>query len=111
MSKPSDLVQGTLDLLVLKILALEPMHGWALSQRLKQVSGEVLQVSDGSLYPALHKLENQGLIQAEWKPTENNRRAKFYTVTRLGRRELEIEAANWERISMAISSVMRLTEV
>ena len=111
MSKPSDLVQGTLDLLVLKILALEPMHGWALSQRLKQVSGEVLQVSDGSLYPALHKLENQGLIQAEWKPTENNRRAKFYAVTRLGRRELEIEAANWERISMAISSVMRLTEV
>ncbi len=76
MSKPSDLVQGTLDLLVLKILALEPLHGWALSQRLKQVSGEVLQVSDGSLYPSLHKLEQQGWIQAEWKATENNRRAK-----------------------------------
>jgi PadR family transcriptional regulator PadR len=111
MSKPSDLVQGTLDLLVLKILALEPLHGWALSQRLKQVSGEVLQVSDGSLYPALHKLEQQGWIQAEWKATENNRRAKFYSLTRLGMRHLEREAANWERISTAISSVMRLTEV
>lgn len=111
MSKPSDLVQGTLDLLVLKILALEPLHGWALSQRLKQVSGEVLQVSDGSLYPALHKLEQQGWIQAEWKATENNRRAKFYSLTRLGKRHLEREAANWERISTAISSVMRLKEV
>jgi PadR family transcriptional regulator, regulatory protein PadR len=110
-SKPSDLVQGTLDLLVLKILALQPLHGWALSQRLKQVSGEVLQVSDGSLYPALHKLEQQGLIQAKWKTTENNRRAKFYSLTRLGRRHLEKEAANWERISTAISSVMRLREV
>jgi transcriptional regulator len=111
LSKPADLVQGTLDLLVLKILALQPLHGWALSQRLKQVSGDVLQVSDGSLYPALHKLEQQGWIQAEWKPTENNRRAKFYSLTRLGRRHLEKEAANWERISSAISSVMRLTEV
>jgi PadR family transcriptional regulator, regulatory protein PadR len=111
LSKPADLVQGTLDLLVLKILALQPLHGWALSQRLKQVSGDVLQVSDGSLYPALHKLEQQGWIQAEWKPTENNRRAKFYSLTRLGRRHLEREAANWERISTAISSVMRLTEV
>ena len=111
MSKPPDLVQGTLDLLVLKILALQPLHGWALSQRLKQISGDVLQVSDGSLYPALHKLEQQGWIQAEWKPTENNRRAKFYSLTRLGRRHLEKEAANWERISAAISSVMRLTEV
>jgi PadR family transcriptional regulator, regulatory protein PadR len=111
MSKPSDLVQGTLDLLVLKILALQPLHGWALSQRLKQVSGDVLQVSDGSLYPALHKLEQQGWIQSEWKSTENNRRAKFYSLTRLGRRHLEREAANWERISTAISSVIRLTEV
>ena len=108
MSKPADLVQGTLDLLVLKILALQPLHGWALSQRLKQVSGEVLQVSDGSLYPALHKLEQQGWIQSEWKPTENNRRAKFYSLTRLGMRHLEQEAANWERISMAISDVLRL---
>jgi transcriptional regulator len=111
MSKPTDLVQGTLDLLVLKILALEPLHGWALSQRLKQVSGDVLQVSDGSLYPALHKLEQQGWIRAEWKPTENNRRAKFYSLTRLGRRHLEKEAASWERISAAISGVLRLTEV
>jgi PadR family transcriptional regulator, regulatory protein PadR len=110
-SKPSDLVQGTLDLLVLKILALEPLHGWALSQRLKQVSGDVLQVSDGSLYPALHKLEQQGWIRAEWKPTENNRRAKFYSLTRLGRRYLEQETAKWERISNAISGVLRLTEV
>jgi PadR family transcriptional regulator PadR len=109
-SKPADLVQGTLDLLILKILALQPLHGWALSQRLKQVSGEVLQVSDGSLYPALHKLEQQGWIRAEWKPTENNRRAKFYSLTRLGRRHLEQEAANWERISAAISGVLRLTE-
>ena len=111
MSKPPDLVQGTLDLLVLKILALQPLHGWALSQRLKQVSGDVLQVSDGSLYPALHKLEQQGWIQSEWKPTENNRRAKFYSLTRLGKRHLEQEAANWERISTAISDVLRLREV
>jgi len=110
-SKPPDLVQGTLDLLVLKILALQPLHGWALSQRLKQVSGDVLQVSDGSLYPALHKLEQQGWIQSEWKPTENNRRAKFYSLTRLGKRHLEQEAANWERISTAISDVLRLREV
>jgi PadR family transcriptional regulator, regulatory protein PadR len=111
MSKPTDLVQGTLDLLVLKILALQPLHGWALSQRLKQVSGDVLQVSDGSLYPALHKLEQQGWIRAEWKSTENNRRAKFYSLTRLGKRHLEKEAASWERISAAISGVLRLTEV
>jgi len=111
MSKPADLVQGTLDLLILKILALEPLHGWALSQRLKQISGEVLQVSEGSLYPALHKLEQQGWIQAEWKATDNNRRAKFYSLTRPGRRHLEREAANWDRLSTAISGVMRLTEV
>lgn len=81
MSKPSDLVQGTLDLLLLKILALEPLHGWAISQRLRQISGEILQVSDGSLYPALHKLEQQGWIKSEWKASENNRRAKFYSLT------------------------------
>jgi PadR family transcriptional regulator PadR len=111
MSKPTDLIQGTLDLLVLKILALEPLHGFALSQRLKQVSGDVLQVSDGSLYPALHKLEQQGWIRAEWKPTENNRRAKFYSLTRLGKLHLAEEAASWDRISSAISGVLRLTEV
>lgn len=110
MSKPSDLVQGTLDLLLLKILALEPLHGWAISQRLKQVSGEVLQVSDGSLYPALHKLEQEGWITSEWKPSENNRRAKFYSLTRLGRRQLEREAANWDRLSSAISTVIKLRE-
>jgi transcriptional regulator len=110
-SKPPDLVQGTLDLLILKILALQPLHGWALSQRLKQVSGDVLQVSDGSLYPALHKLEQEGWIEAEWKPSENNRRAKFYTLTRPGRRHLEQEAANWDRLAAAIASVMRLKEV
>ena len=110
MSKPSDLVQGTLDLLLLKILALEPLHGWAISQRLTQVSGEVLQVSDGSLYPALHKLEQEGWIQSEWKPSENNRRAKFYSLTHLGRRQLEKESANWERLSTAITNVVRLEE-
>ncbi len=110
MSKPSGLVQGTLDLLLLKILALEPLHGWAISQRLKSASGEVLQVSEGSLYPALHKLEQEGWITAEWKQTENNRRAKFYSLTNLGRRQLESEAANWERLSAAISMVVQLSE-
>ena len=110
MSKPSDLVQGTLDLLLLKILALEPLHGWAISQRLKQVSGDVLQVSDGSLYPALHKLEQEGWITAEWKPSENNRRAKFYSLTRLGRRQLGKESANWNRLSSAIAHVINLEE-
>ena len=110
MSKPSDLVQGTLDLLIMKILALEPQHGWAISQRLKQISGEVLQVSDGSLYPALHKLEQEGWIKATWKPTENNRRAKFYELTRSGRKELEREAANWRRLSAAITGVVKLKE-
>ena len=110
-SKPSDLVQGTLDMLLLKILALEALHGWAISQRLKQVSGDVLQVSDGSLYPALHKLEQEGWIKAEWKTSELGRRAKFYSLTRLGRRQLDKETANWERLSGAISSVVKLNEV
>ena len=110
MSKPSDLVQGTLDLLLLKILALEPMHGWAISLRLRSLSGEVLQVSEGSLYPALHKLEQEGWIDSEWKQTENNRRAKFYSLTRLGRRQLDAEAANWRRLSAAISHVVQLSQ-
>jgi len=110
MSKPTDLVQGTLDLLIMKILALEPMHGWAISQRLMQVSGDVLQVSDGSLYPALHKLEQEGWIKAEWAPSENNRRAKYYSLTRPGRKQLEKETASWERLSRAISQVMKLKE-
>ena len=110
MSKPNDLVQGTLDLLILKILALQPMHGWAISLRLKSLSGDVLQVSEGSLYPALHKLEQEGWITAEWKQTENNRRAKFYSLTRLGRKQLQSEAANWQRLSAAISHVVHLSE-
>jgi transcriptional regulator len=109
-SKPSDLVQGTLDMLILKILALQPLNGWAISQRLKQISGKVLQVSDGSLYPALHKLEQQGWITAQWKVSESNRRAKFYSLTRLGHKQLEKEAANWNRLSAAISSVVKLSE-
>jgi len=107
MSKPTDLVQGTLDLLVLKIIALEPMHGWAIAQRIKQISNDVLQVGQGSLYPALHKLEQQGWIEAEWRDSENNRRAKYYTLTREGRRALEQEAARWERLSAAISLILR----
>jgi PadR family transcriptional regulator len=110
LSKPSDLVQGTLDLLLLKILTLEPLNGWAISQRLKQVSGDVLQVSDGSLYPALHKLEQEGWITAEWKLSENNRRAKFYSLTRLGRKQLERETEHWTRLSEAITQVVRLEE-
>jgi PadR family transcriptional regulator len=110
LSKPPDLVQGTLDLLLLKILALEPLHGWAISIRLKQISGDVLQVTEGSLYPALHKLEQEGWIKAEWKQTENNRRAKFYSLTLPGRKQLEMESANWNRLSSAISRVVRLKE-
>ena len=111
MSKPSDLVQGTLDLLLLKILALEPLHGWAISQRLSQVSGDELRVSDGSLYPALYKLEQQGWIKAEWKTSELGRRAKFYALTASGRRKLEEETEEWRRLSSAISRVVRLKEV
>jgi PadR family transcriptional regulator, regulatory protein PadR len=110
MSRPNDLVQGTLDLLLLKILALEPLHGWAITSRLKAISGDVLQVSDGSLYPALHKLEQEGWITAEWKQTENNRRAKFYSLTRLGKKQLESETANWQRLSSAISQVVQISE-
>jgi PadR family transcriptional regulator PadR len=110
-SKPPDLLQGTLDLLILKVLALEPMHGWAIGQRLRQVSGDALQVSDGSLYPALHKLEQEGWIKAEWRTSDLGRRAKFYALTRAGRRALEREAAKWERLSGAISRVVRLNEM
>jgi len=110
MSKPSGLMQGTLDCLLLKILALEPLHGWAIGQRLTQISGDVLQVSDGSLYPALHKLEQEGWIKAEWKTSELGRRAKFYSLTRAGHRELARQAADWDRLSAAITSVMKLEE-
>jgi PadR family transcriptional regulator len=107
MSKPTDLVQGTLDLLILKTIALEPMHGWAIAQRIRQMSGEVLQVGQGALYPSLHKLEQNGWISSEWAISENNRRAKYYTLTKAGRKALEQEAAQWERLSAAISLIVR----
>jgi transcriptional regulator len=110
MSKSSDLVQDTLDMLLLKILALVPMNGFAVSQRLKQMSGDVLQVSDGSLYPALRKLEQKGWITAGWKTSEYGRRAKYHSLTRLGRGQLEKEADNWGRLSSAISRVIKLEE-
>jgi PadR family transcriptional regulator len=106
-SRPTDLVQGTLDLLILRTLALEPMHGWAIAQRIRQVSRDVLQVGQGALYPALHKLEQNGWITAEWDVSENNRRAKYYTLTREGRKALAEETAQWERLSAAISLVVR----
>jgi transcriptional regulator len=110
MSKPTTLVQGTLDLLVLKMLALTSMNGWMISQRLTQLSGEVLQVSDGSLYPTLHKLEHGGWITAEWKLSGHNRRAKIYTLTRLGKKALQKESDDWHRLSAAITHIVRLTE-
>jgi transcriptional regulator len=105
-SKPTDLVQGTLDLLILKIVALEPMHGWAIARRIRQMSDDVLRVGQSALYPALHKLEQQGWIEAEWKVSENNRRAKYYSLTRAGRHALAKEAAQWERLSAAISLIV-----
>ena len=108
MSRPTDLVQGTLDLLLLKIVALGPLHGWAIAQRLKQVSGDVLQVSEGSLYPALHKLEHEGWLTATWQISDTGRRARFYTLSRAGRRALDRETADWERLSGAISRVVKL---
>lgn len=107
MSKPNDLVQGTLDLLILKILALESMHGWALSQRLRQMSEDVLRVGPGSLYPALHKLEQEGWISAEWSISETRRRVKFYSLTNAGRKQLQQQAADWERLAGAITLIVR----
>jgi transcriptional regulator len=107
MAKPTDLVQGTLDLLILKTIALEPKHGWAIAKRIQQVSCDSLQVQQGSLYPALHRLEQQGWIKAEWRATETGRMAKFYTLTRAGRRQLEKELANWTRLSRAINMVVQ----
>jgi transcriptional regulator len=109
MSKPTDLVQGTLDLLILRVLALETMHGWAIAQRIRQMSNEELRVGQGSLYPALHKLEQNGWIGARWGESENNRRAKYYSLTRAGRKALEKETAEWERLSAAISLVVKPT--
>jgi PadR family transcriptional regulator, regulatory protein PadR len=106
MSRPTDLVQGTLDLLILKILALEPMHGWAIGERMKQMSKEVLRVGPGSLYPALHKLEQTGWIKAEWSVNEARRRVKFYSITRQGRKRFQQEASDWKRLSSAITSIV-----
>jgi PadR family transcriptional regulator, regulatory protein PadR len=107
LSKPTELVQGTVDLLILKTIALEPMHGWAIAQRIRQVSGDVLQVNQGALYPALHRLEQQSWINAKWGESDNNRRAKFYSLTKAGRKYLQQEQANWERLSSAIGLVLK----
>jgi transcriptional regulator len=107
MGKPTDLVQGTVDLLILKTVALEPLHGWAIAQRIRQLSDEILQVQQGSLYPALQRLERQGWITAEWGASENNRRARFYRLTRAGRKRLDQEQASWERLSAGIGLVLR----
>jgi PadR family transcriptional regulator PadR len=108
LGKPTDLVQGTLDLLILKTLSPEAMHGWAIGKRIQQVSKEALQVQQGSLYPALYRLERQGWIKAEWKATETGRNAKFYVLTRSGRRRLEKELDDWDRLSSAINLVVRV---
>jgi PadR family transcriptional regulator PadR len=106
MPKPSDLLQGTLDLLILKTLAREPLHGWAISKRIQLLSGEVLAVQQGSLYPALHRLEQQGWITAEWKATEQGRPGKFYTLSREGKRQLERELESWRRLSSAVGLLL-----
>ncbi len=107
MSKPkSDLLQGTLDVLILKTLELQPMHGWGISQRIQQISDSVLQVNQGSLYPALHRLEEQGWITSSWSTSENNRQAKYYELTRLGRKQLSEETANWQRLSTAVDRIL-----
>jgi len=103
----TDLLQGTLDLLILKTLALEAMHGWGIAQRIQQVSEEALQIGQGSLYPALHRLEYKGWIRAEWGESENNRKAKFYSLTRAGKKQLEVEMEDWERLTTAIGLVLR----
>jgi len=107
MSKPSDLIQGTLDLLILKTVSLEPKHGWAIAKRIEQVSGDVLQVTQGALYPALHRLEQQGWIRSEWRASETGREAKYYSLTRAGRTQLAKELAQWERLSNAVGLVVR----
>jgi transcriptional regulator len=106
-AQKSDLLQGTLDMLVLKIVALEPIHGYGIAQRIRQISKEVLQVQQGSLYPALHRLEKRGWLSAEWGEAETGREAKFYSLTRAGRKQLEHESANWDRLSDAVRMIMR----
>src|SRR6201992_2369505 len=107
MSKPSDLIQGTLDLLILNTISLQAQHGWAIAKRIQQVSNDVLQVNQGALYPALHRLEHQGWIRSEWGESENNRRAKYYSLTAAGRKCLREEESNWKRLSSAIGLVLR----
>jgi PadR family transcriptional regulator PadR len=102
----ADLLQGTLDLLILRVLALEPMHGWGISQRIHQMSKDVLQIQQGSLYPALHRLEQRGWIKADWGASDHNRRAKFYSLTRTGRKHLEQETASWDRLSAAVAAIL-----
>jgi transcriptional regulator len=109
MSKPTDLVQGTLDLLILKTISLEPKHGWAIAKRIQQVSQDALQIQQGSLYPALHRLEQQAWVKSEWRPTETGRMAKFYSLTRAGRQQLEKELSSWNRLSAAINLVVQET--
>ena len=109
MPPSSDILQGTLDLLILKTVALEPMHGWGIAQRIQQVSKDVLQVQQGSLYPALYRLERKRLIKAEWGASENNRRAKYYSLTARGRKRLDAETATWKRYVGAVSKVLRST--
>lgn len=106
MSQTSELLQGTLDLLVLRTLSLEAMHGWGIAQRIQQISRDALQVQQGSLYPALHRLENRGLIRADWRPSENNRRAKYYSLTPAGKKQLAKELQEWDRLTTAISLVL-----
>lgn len=110
MADKSDLPQGTLDLLILKIVALGPVHGYAIAQRLQQVSRDVVQVPQGSLYPALHRLENRGLLAADWKDTDTGREAKFYRLTKKGRTQLESEAANWQRLAEAVGLILKMSE-
>jgi len=107
MTASTEVLQGTLDLLILKTLALEPMHGWGIAQRIQQVSREMLQIQQGSLYPALYRLERKGLIWAEWGASDNNRRAKFYSLTKKGRAQLEKELADWERLSSAVALILQ----
>jgi transcriptional regulator len=109
-SPKSDLLQGTLDMLVLKVVALEPIHGYGIAQRIRQISRDVLQVQQGSLYPALHRLEKRGWLKSEWSEAETGREAKFYSLTKLGRKQLDAEAANWDRLSAAVGLILRASE-
>jgi PadR family transcriptional regulator PadR len=107
MTKSADLLQGTLDLLILKVLSMQPMHGWAIAKRIRQLSSDVLKVNQGALYPALHRLEHQAWIEASWGESENNRRAKYYSLTKAGRQRLKAEESSWDRLSLGVQGVLR----